>query len=73
MSKRVENDLTARKQVEEALRRDTEFAENLLESAQVIVLVLDSTGRIVCLNPYLEKITGYRVKDVQGKDWFTTF
>src|SRR6266852_1908814 len=73
MSKRVENGLTARKQAEEALRREKEFAENLLESAQVIVLVLDSAGRIVRFNPYLEEISGYRVEDVQGKDWFTRF
>ena len=73
MSKQVEDSLTARKQAEEALRREKEFAENLLESAQVIILILDSAGRIVRFNSYLEEISGYRVEDVQGKDWFTTF
>ncbi|MEE9550857.1 MAG: PAS domain S-box protein [Candidatus Binatia bacterium] len=62
-----------RMQVAEALQRERDFAENLIETAQVIVLVLDKNGRIVRFNPYMEKISGYRLDEVQGKDWFTTF
>ena len=42
-------------------------------TAQAIVLVLDPEGRIVRFNPYLEEMAGYRLEEVQGKDWFTTF
>src|SRR2546422_8001896 len=42
-------------------------------TAQAIVLVLDTEGRIVRFNPYLEEIAGYRLEEVQGKDWVTTF
>ena len=43
------------------LRRDRDFVEGLLETAQAIVLVLDTEGRIVRFNPYMEEISGYRL------------
>jgi len=69
----VITDITERKQAEEALRQERDFAEGLIETARVIVLVLDNQGRIVRFNPYMEEISGYRLEEVQGKDWFTTF
>jgi PAS domain S-box-containing protein len=35
--------------------------------------VLDQAGRIVRFNSYLEEISGYRLEEVQGQDWFATF
>jgi PAS domain S-box-containing protein len=66
-------DITEYKRAEEALRREKDFAESLIETAQAIVLVLDTEGRIVRFNPYLEEISGYRLPEVQGEDWFATF
>ncbi len=57
----------------ETLLREKDFAESLIQTAQAIVLVLDTTGRIVSFNPYMEEISGYLLKEVQGKDWFSTF
>src|SRR2546422_3755089 len=37
----------------EELQRQRDFAESLIETAQAIVLVLDTEGRIVRFNPYL--------------------
>lgn len=65
-------DISARKQAEEALRQQRDFAESLIETAQVIVLVLDTTGGIVRFNSYMEQLSGYRLAEVRGKDWFTT-
>ncbi|MBS4097622.1 MAG: MASE1 domain-containing protein [Sulfuricella sp.] len=64
---------TERRQAEEVLRRERDFAESLIETAQAIVLVLDPAGRIVRFNPYLESISGYSAQDAVGKDWFTLF
>ena len=61
------------KQSEETLRSERDFAEGLIETAQAIVLVLDTQGRIVRFNPYMEEISGYRLEEVKGKDWFSTF
>jgi len=34
---------------------------------------LDTEGRIVRFNPYMEAISGYSLEEVKGKDWFSTF
>jgi PAS domain S-box-containing protein len=64
---------TKEKAEEEALRREKNFADNMVQTAQAIVLVLDTTGCIMSFNPYLERISGYPLREVQGKDWFSTF
>jgi len=69
----IGRDNTERKRAEEALRHEKEFAQDLLRTAQTIVLMLDTGGRITYFNPYMEEISGYRLEDVRGKDWFSTF
>jgi PAS domain S-box-containing protein len=64
-------DITEWRNTEEALRRERNLAERLIETAQAIVLVLDTDGRIVRFNSYMEEISGYRLSEVQGKDWLT--
>ena len=66
-------DITERKRAEEALRQERDFAEGLIETAQAIVVVLDTAGRILRTNPYLEELSGYQQDELRGKDWFTTF
>jgi PAS domain S-box-containing protein len=60
-------------QTKAALQQERDFAESLIETAQVIVLVLDAQGRVVRFNPYMEEVSGYRLAEVQGRDWFSTF
>ncbi|MDY6914386.1 MAG: PAS domain S-box protein [Planctomycetota bacterium] len=62
-----------RRRAAKALREERDLAEGLIETAQTIVLVLDAKGRIVRFNRYMEEISGYRLAEVKGKDWFTTF
>jgi PAS domain S-box-containing protein len=65
--------IAERIKAEKELRRERDFAESLIETAPAIVLVLDANGRIVRINPYMEEISGHRLEDVKGKDWFGTF
>ena len=69
----IATDITDRKQAEEALRRERDFASSLVETAQAIVLLLDTDGRIMHFNPYMAELSGYSASEVRGKDWFTTF
>ncbi len=62
-----------REESERKLRKEHDFSMNLLETAQVIILVLDTNGRIVTFNPYMEQVSGYKLDEVKGRDWFTTF
>ncbi|WP_321527873.1 PAS domain S-box protein [Sedimenticola selenatireducens] len=69
----VVKDVTRRKRAEASLREQRDFAEVVIETAQSIVLVLDTSGRIVLFNPYLEEISGYSLEEVKGQDWFKCF
>ena len=62
-----------RKEAEEALRRERDFAEGLIETAQVIVLVLNPKGQILRFNQYFESLSGYQLAEAEGKNWFETF
>ncbi|HZW33507.1 MAG TPA: PAS domain S-box protein, partial [Isosphaeraceae bacterium] len=66
-------DITERKLAEEAVRRERDFAEGVIATAQAIVLVLDRSGRIVRVNPFLGRVTGCEPDEVRGEDWFATF
>ncbi len=69
----VWHSLEERTRAVEALKSERDFAESLITTTQAIVLLLDSEGRIEHFNPYMEQISGYRLDEVKGKDWFTTF
>ncbi|MCX5770728.1 MAG: response regulator [Candidatus Hydrogenedentes bacterium] len=73
LNRQLEAELAERRRAEEELRRERDFVESLIDTAHTIVLVLDLEGRILRLNKYLEDITGYSARDVQGKSWFETF
>jgi PAS domain S-box-containing protein len=66
-------EITVRQQVEEKLRSERDLAESLIETAPAIVLLLDTEGRIVRFNPYMTELSGYRLEEVQGKDWIGAF
>jgi PAS domain S-box-containing protein len=69
----IHMEISPRKHFEEQLRRERDFAENLVNTAPAIVVVLDPDGRIVRINPYMEMLSGYTLAEVKGKDWFATF
>ncbi|MCB9079167.1 MAG: PAS domain S-box protein [Anaerolineaceae bacterium] len=69
----MSRDITHLKMAEDALRRGRDFAEGIIDTAQVIILVLGTKGHIIRFNHYLEEISGYTLDEVQGKNWFTTF
>jgi len=50
-----------------------DLAATLIDAAQVIIVVLDPSGRIVLINPFMEQLSGYRLSEVKGRDWFDTF
>jgi diguanylate cyclase (GGDEF)-like protein/PAS domain S-box-containing protein len=50
-----------------------DYAEQLFDLAEVIMLVLDVRGRVERINPKGCEILGRRVEDILGKDWFDHF
>lgn len=63
----------SRRSIQEAIRKEKEFAESIIETAQAIVLILDREGRIVFFNPYMEEISGWRLEEVRGREWVSAF
>lgn len=63
-------DSTELKNKEESLRQTKDYAENLIETANVIVVGLDVMGNIRVFNKAAEDITGYKKTEIIGKNWF---
>lgn len=57
---------------QEALIEAKEFAENLIKTANVMVVGLDENGIIRIFNDMAERITGYRADEAMGRNWFET-
>lgn len=57
-------DISAQKEMENALRREHEFTQAVLNGSGAIFIVLDRDGRIVRFNPAAESLTGYHSDEV---------
>jgi len=66
-------DITEEKHAKDELLQEKNFITSVIDTAQTIILILDKQGRISRFNPYMEQISGYRLDEVLGKDWFNTF
>jgi PAS domain S-box-containing protein len=61
-------DITGRKQMEEALRSSETRYRRLFETAQDGILILDAdTAQIIDVNPFLTEMLGYSHKDLIGR------
>lgn len=49
------------------------ISQRILDAAPLAVVALDLTGRILSINRFLEELSGYRLAEVVGRDWFDTF
>ena len=58
---------------EAMVRQERDFADSIMETAQVMVLILDPQGRINRLNPAGERLTGYTLAEVQGRLFWQVF
>jgi len=69
----VRYSLNALKESQIKLQDENEFVSGLLNTVPVIVLLLNEKGCIQYVNPYFEKLTGFHLDEIKGKDWFDTF
>ncbi|MFH2020626.1 MAG: PAS domain S-box protein [archaeon] len=66
-------DITKQKKDAEAIQREKEFSEKLIETAPGFVVCLDKDGHITRFNQAAENISGYKKDEVLGKNWFEKF
>ncbi|MDX2169156.1 MAG: PAS domain-containing sensor histidine kinase [Deltaproteobacteria bacterium] len=64
-------DVSERRRFEEALRHERDFAERLIETTPLIVLVLDHDGRVIRFNAALTALSGRALPSARGADWLT--
>lgn len=61
----IVHDITRRKQVEDELRHERNFASAILDTVGALIVVLDREGRIVRFNRTCESLTGYTYAEVK--------
>lgn len=66
----IYEDVTQRKRSQEELQNAKEFAEKLISTANALVIVLDTEGRIIVFNRAAEEITGYTFDELKDRNWF---
>lgn len=62
------HDLSRRVEIEEALRKSQDQLRSIVESAVDGIVVIDDRGVIQAFNPAAERMFGYTVSEVLGKD-----
>lgn len=65
----VLQDITERKCADQALRDSKGFSENLIRTANVMIIGLGADGNITLFNEAAEKITGYKLSELKDKNW----
>lgn len=63
-------DITERRRAEEAVQHARRYAENLIETANVMIIGLDAAGAIRVFNRAAEEVTGYTRAELTGRNWF---
>ena len=69
----IVRDVTDRKRIEEVLRHERDRARTYFDTAEVIMLVLDTERRVTHINRKGCKVLGYTEEDIIDKDWFDSF
>ncbi len=69
---KLQQELAERKQAEEALRLERDRTQQILDTAEVILIMLDSQGKITLINRPGSRILGYTESELKGEDWITT-
>ncbi|MCG8701950.1 MAG: PAS domain S-box protein [Bacteroidales bacterium] len=63
-------DISQRKIAEKELAEARDFNDNLIGTANVIIIALDLDGNLVIFNKTAERITGYSKDELEGANWF---
>ncbi len=61
-------DITDRKQAEEALRKSEEQYRMLVQSANSIILRMDTNGVVKFINEFAQKFFGYAAEEILGRN-----
>ena len=66
-------DITEIKESRNQLSEQKSYLSNIIENANIMIIVLDLNGKITLFNKMAETITGYSREEVLGKNYFEYF
>ena len=66
-------DITDRKRAEDALRKEKERAQQYLDVAGVMMIVINDQGQVTLANKKACEVLGYEEHEITGKNWFDNF
>jgi two-component system, cell cycle sensor histidine kinase and response regulator CckA len=66
----LEQEILERKQAESDLRHERDRAQRYLDTADVILLALNTNGRITLANRYACSVLGWTADELLDRDWF---
>jgi two-component system, cell cycle sensor histidine kinase and response regulator CckA len=66
-------DITRRKQNEEALRRERDFSDTLVQASPAFFVAITSDGRVAMMNQAMLSALGYSRAEAVGRDYLSTF
>jgi nitrogen fixation negative regulator NifL len=69
----IKENITERKQVEEALRKEKDKIQTYLDIAGVMFVALDFEQKVTLINQKGCEILGYSQPEIMGANWFDTF
>ena len=67
----VWTDITDHKEIEGALRKSEERFREMLDSVELVAIILDAEGQVTFCNEYLLRVTGWGREEVLGVDWYS--
>ena len=68
----MHQDITEKKIAEKELLDSHLFTDNLIQSANIMIVGIDTEGKVNIFNPAAESISGYTFDEIKDKDWFST-
>ena len=71
--KELEKGAIERKQPEESLGKEKEFANFLIDNAPIFFVAIDAQGKTMRMNQRLLKVLGYTTNEVVGKNYISNF
>ncbi len=69
----ITRDVTESINTKNKLKKSKYFAENIIDTANTIIVTLNTDAKILNFNKFAENITGYKKEEVIGKNWFDIF
>ncbi|MGO9094014.1 MAG: PAS domain S-box protein [Bryobacteraceae bacterium] len=66
-------DITERTRAEDLARESERRFRELLETVQLVAVMLDTAGDITFCNDYLLRLTGWSATEAMGQNWFDLF